>query len=885
MLQGLNASQVTESRRLHGDNVVTPPPRESLWRKFVTYLQDPLIKILLAALLLSFGISVYEYTAADHGPSVFLEPLGIFVAITLATTIGFCLEISANRKFEILNRINDDISVKVIREGKVIEVPRRDIVVGDIVLLDTGDEVPADGKIIDSTSLSINESTLTGEPCTRKSHLAEDANREATYPTDMAMRDTTVIEGHATIQITAVGDATEYGHVFKAAQIETDIKTPLSIQLDRLGKLIAYASYIIGILVVIGRCVIFDWSAATTLEIAEYALSTLMIAITLIVVSVPEGLPMSITMSLALSMRRMLATNNLVRKMHACETMGATTVICTDKTGTLTQNRMSVSDVSFSADESLMNEGIAINTSAYLDKEADDTRVVGNPTEGALLLWLADKGIDYLELRQSAKVVAQIPFSTRLKFMATEVQSQRLNKRIIYVKGAPEIVLSMCQNIAVGTDRAQIEHSLAQYQQQAMRTLGFAYAIVDDTAIHLNGDNISSDVSLVFAGICAISDPVRPEVPAAIKECLDAGIKVKIVTGDTVGTATEIGRQVGLYQEGDTAEAVITGPEWAALSDEEALNRIDKIKIMSRARPADKSRLVSLLQKRGEVVAVTGDGTNDAPALNAAQVGLAMGDGTAVAKEAGDIVIMDNSFASITKAVMWGRSLYQNIRRFILFQLTVNVAACLTVLIGAFTGVQSPLTVTQMLWVNLIMDTFAALALSSLPPSLDVLKQKPRRSDEFIITPTMTKIIALTGLLFTIVLYALLQYFRIYPITSLTQFNLTDCLCSMFNFSDNLLTEYDLTLFFTFFVFLQAWNLMNARTLGSSHTVFHDARDSRTFFGTLTAIVAGQILIVYCGGEMFNVCPIKPLDFIIIVIATSPVYILPMLYKLITRKR
>jgi Ca2+-transporting ATPase len=699
----------------------------------------------------------------------------------------------------------------------------------------------------------------------------------------MAMRDTTVIEGHATIEITAVGDATEYGHVFKAAQIETGIKTPLSIQLDRLGNLIAYASYIIGALIIVGRCVIFDWAAASPLEIAEYALSSIMIAITLIVVSVPEGLPMSITMSLALSMRRMLATNNLVRKMHACETMGATTVICTDKTGTLTQNRMSVSDVNFAADDTLVYEGIAVNTSAYLDHENDSTRVVGNPTEGALLLWLDSKDVDYLSIRQSAKILAQIPFSTRLKYMATEVQSQ--GRHIVYVKGAPEIVLALCSELAPGADRAQIESHLTQYQRQAMRTLGFAYAIVTDSATQLNGDSIPSDLELTFAGICAISDPVRPEVPAAIKECLDAGIKIKIVTGDTVGTATEIGRQVGLYQADDTDEAVITGPEWAALSDDEALKRIDKIKIMSRARPADKSRLVSLLQQHGEVVAVTGDGTNDAPALNAAQVGLAMGDGTAVAKEAGDIVIMDNSFASITKAVMWGRSLYQNIRRFILFQLTVNVAACLIVLIGAFTGVQSPLTVTQMLWVNLIMDTFAALALSSLPPSLDVLKQKPRRANEFIITPTMTKIIAGTGLLFTIILFALLQYFRVYPITSLTDFNIIDCVKTIFNFSGKELTEYDLTLFFTFFVFLQTWNLMNARTLGSSHTVLHDARDSRTFFATLSAIVVGQILIVYCGGEMFNVCPIKPLDFIIIIVATSPVYILPMIYKLITRKK
>jgi Ca2+-transporting ATPase len=667
--------------------------------------------------------------------------------------------------------------------------------------------------------------------------------------------------------------------VFNAAQIDTGIKTPLSIQLDKLGKMIAYASYVIGILIVVGRCIIFDWSNATTLGAIEYGLATLMIAITLIVVSVPEGLPMSITMSLALSMRRMLATNNLVRKMHACETMGATTVICTDKTGTLTQNRMSVHAVDVYGDRAVLDEGIAANTSAFLDYSGESVRTVGNPTECALLLWLHEQGVDYMKLREGVTVEAQIPFTTRLKYMATEVQSAALGKRVVYIKGAPEIVLAMCAEVAGDVDRKAIENRLQQYQSQAMRTLGFAYGVIDGQGI--SKGEIRADLKLTFIGICAISDPVRAEVPDAIRSCLEAGIKVKIVTGDTVGTATEVGRQVGLYH--DDKDAVITGPEWAALSDEEALRRVDSIKIMSRARPADKQRLVSMLQKRGEVVAVTGDGTNDAPALNAAQVGLAMGDGTAVAKEAGDIVIMDNSFASISKAVMWGRSLYQNIRRFIIFQLTVNVAACLIVLIGAFTGVQSPLTVTQMLWVNLIMDTFAALALSSLPPSEDVLKDKPRRSDEFIITRAMANTIIGAGLLFTVILYAVLQYFRVSDISSLMQFNILDCCRALFSYSDGLLSDYDLTLFFTIFVFLQAWNLMNVRTFGSRHTVLHDARDSRTFFGTLAAIVVGQILIVYCGGEMFNVVPISVTDFALIVVATSPVYLVPMLIKMLRK--
>lgn len=896
-LTGLTDDQVKESRRLHGENLLTPPPRPSLWRKFIGYFADPLIRILLVALLLSIGISVYEYVSGVKGASVFFEPVGIFFAIILATMIGFWLEVSADRKFDVLNKVNDDLLVKVIRNGGITQVPRREIVVGDIIIIETGDEVVADGRLIDSLGLRINESTLTGEPQVSKSHLASERDSDATYASDMVLKGTTVVEGRGVMEVTAVGDATEYGKVYEAAQIDTGIKTPLTLQFERLGRLISTMSYIVGGLIVVGRCAIFDWAGADTLGTIDYLLTTVMLAITLIVVSVPEGLPMSVTLSLALSMRRMLASNNLVRKLHACETMGATTVICTDKTGTLTMNRMRVADTDFSgighdghlADDrqsDLIAEGIAVNSTAFLEYDNDGKpSPVGNPTEGALLLWLYDNGRDYLKIRETVAIVDQLPFSTQRKYMATVVDSPTLERKIIYVKGAPEIVLAACSDIAEPLSKSNVERTLADYQSRAMRTLGFAYGFVtDDIDDAIVDGAVNPKIRLNFIGICAISDPIRKEVPDAISQTLNSGISVKIVTGDTPGTAKEIGRQIGLWTDRDDDSAHISGPEWAALSDDEALVRSRKIKIMSRARPTDKSRLVNMLQRNGEVVAVTGDGTNDAPALNAAQVGLSMGDGTAVAKEASDITIMDNSFASISKAVMWGRSLYQNIQRFILFQLTVNLVACIIVVIGAFTGTESPLTVTQMLWVNLIMDTFAALALASLPPSTEVMKHKPRRQRDFIITRRMYAAIIVTGLIFTALLYGVLQYFRVSPIDSLSSFDFMEFLrCYTVTPGGESLTAYDLTMFFTLFVFLQFWNLFNARAFESGHTAFHDARHSLVFFSTLAVIFVGQIAIVYVGGAMFNVCAIAPRDLALIIVFTSPVMLIPTAYGLIRK--
>lgn len=897
-MPGLSPEQVKESRERYGVNVLTPPPKPSMWKLFWANFKDPMIRILLIALGLSAGIAVYEVTLPEHGAEAFFEPAGILLAILLATVIGFALEQSANRKFDILNQVNDDVAVKVMRDGNVTQVPRKDVVVGDIVILETGDEVPADGELIDSVTLSINESTLTGEPLIRKSHRKEDFKDDVTYPTNHALRGTTVVEGHGVMRVTAVGDSTEYGKVYVAAQIDTGVKTPLTLQLERLGRVISWCGYTVGALILVGRLLVFDWGAEsnTMIETIDYVLKTVMLAVTLIVVSVPEGLPMSVTLSLAMSMRRMLASNNLVRKMHACETMGATTVICTDKTGTLTQNQMRIYRTNFYAlggdgeikddDVSrLITEGIAVNSTAFLDT-SDSAKAValGNPTEGALLLWLHDKGIDYEALRQGAPVVEQLPFSTERKYMATVVDSGATGKRLLYVKGAPEIVMSMCRELNGVTPEA-VTAQLLQYQQQAMRTLGFAYAeVAEGESVIVDGKLVCDKLS--FLGITAISDPVRSDVPAAIMDCLDAGIAVKIVTGDTPGTAKEIGRQVGLWTDADGDENLITGPEFAALSEDEAFKRVTRLKIMSRARPTDKSRLVRLLQGNGEVVAVTGDGTNDAPALNAAQVGLSMGDGTSVAKEASDITIMDNSFASISKAVMWGRSLYQNIQRFILFQLVVNLVACLIVVLGAFTGTESPLTVTQMLWVNLIMDTFAALALASLPPSHDVMKLKPRRTGDFIITRGMLWNILGTGLLFVVVLLGLMQYFRHYDVTSLLQFNLLHFAIGIFDFTYNAgadLTRYELSMFFTVFVFLSFWNLFNAKAFASGHTAFYQMSGSKMFFVTLLLIAGGQVLIVGLGGTMFNVTPIRLTDWGVIIAATSLVMLIPLLCTLVAK--
>lgn len=885
-LTGLTDAEVVESRRLHGDNVLTPPAKEPLWRKFLAKLTDPLIIILLVAAALSIGIAFYEYFGLGHDATAFLEPIGILLAVVLATGLAFIFETKADREFDILNKVNDDEPVRVIRNGQSQQIPKRDVVAGDVVMIGTGDEIPADGTLIDAVALMVDESSLTGEPACAKTTDSRDFDPEATFPSNRVMRGTKVMEGHGVFRAEAVGDRTENGKVFQAAQIDNSIKTPLDEQLERLGSLITKLGYAVAALVVVGRLGIyfsnepFEWISFIT-----YLLQTVMLAVTLLVVSVPEGLPMAVTLSLAYSMRRMLKTNNLVRKLHACETMGATTVICTDKTGTLTQNRMRVASMQFYPVEgftqqqcdALVREGMAVNSTASLDlSRKDDPQPIGNPTEGALLLWLHDNGCDYLELKRRAGRVAELPFSTERKYMATAVVSAaEAGRRILYVKGAPEILLTMCD--MPQQQREGIRTTLAEYQNQAMRTLAFAFRPLADGEQGITPEGINGRLAML--GIAAISDPVREEVPAAVTECRNAGIEVKIVTGDTTATAREIGRRIGLWSDNtDTDRNIITGPEFEALDERQLADRVMDLKIIARARPMDKKRLVEALQAHNQVVAVTGDGTNDAPALKAANVGLSMGDGTSVAKEASDITIIDNSFGSIARAVMWGRSLYLNIQRFILFQLTVNVAACLTVLFGAFTGTESPLTVTQMLWVNLILDTFAAMALASLPPSPQVMNAPPRDRSAFIITSHMKRRIISTGGLFFLLMMALLYLFRHADVESLLQPWHLD-----FS-SPGHISPYELSLFFTLFVMLQFWNLFNARAFGTGRSAFHIAHcDGFVFIALL--ILVGQYLIVTFGGTMFSVVPLKAADWGIVIAATSAVLWVGELRRLIFPRR
>lgn len=862
---GLTDAEVSESRRLNGVNILTPPEKESLWKRFLEKFGDPLIIILLIAGALSIGISFYEFWGLNEGLNVFFEPVGIFMAIILATGLAFLFELKADKEFAILNQVNDDEPVQVVRNGNPVKIPKRDIVVGDIVILNTGEEVPADGELLEAVSLNIDESTLTGEPMCRKSTYEAEFDSDATFPTNHAMRGTKVMEGHGIMKVFAVGDKTENGKVFVAAQIDDSVKTPLNEQLDGLGKLISKISYGFAAAIIIGRIIMyfidvptFDW-----VSFLSYFLHTLMIAVALIVVSVPEGLPMAVTLSLAYSMRRMLKTNNLVRKMHACETMGATTVICTDKTGTLTQNQMQVYKTNFygsEADTQYIYEGIAVNSTARLDQSGEKAQVLGNPTEGALLLWLKSQGVDYQQLRDRAVKAEELPFTTERKYMASVVKSAT-GQNILYVKGAPEIIFGMCNDTA-GVTKQAIDAQLLEYQNQAMRTLGFAYQVVDDGDKTIADNKVAAE-NLTFLGIAAISDPVRADVPDAVGEVLNAGIKVKIVTGDTPGTAKEIGRQIGLWNDAtDSDRNIITGTEFAELTDRQLRERVSDMKIIARARPMDKKRLVEALQANNEVVAVTGDGTNDAPALKTAHVGLSMGDGTSVAKEASDITIIDNSFSSIGRAVMWGRSLYQNIQRFILFQMTVNVVACFIVLFGAFMDMQSPLTVTQMLWVNLIMDTFAAMALASLPPSQAVMKEKPRSREAFIINRPMWKSIISTGGVFFIFLLGMLYYFEHTDITTLTEIG------NATMGATTGLSGYELSLFFTTFVFLQFWNMFNARAFETGRSAFH-FKGCGSFGLIALIILIGQILIVTFGGMFFNVEPLKLVDWAIIIAGTS----------------
>ena len=844
--RGLSDKEVAESRQRHGENVLTPPERTSLWRLYIDKYNDPIIKILLVAATISLGLAVIE--------NDFVEAIGIFLAIFFATTVGFYFERDAAKRFDELTALGEEQPVKVVRNGHVVEVPRREIVVDDIVVLGVGDEVPADGILFEAVDLQIDESTLTGEPIISK--FVEVKHDGATYPSNLALRSTMVMNGSGKMRVTSVGDATEIGKVATKATELTAVKTPLNLQLDRLAKLISKVGSAVSVLAFVGflgHDILTNplWSTSEYLKMAEVVLKYFMMAVTLIVMAVPEGLPMAVTLALALNMRRMLKSNNLVRKLHACETMGAVTVICTDKTGTLTENKMQVGEMMVRHDNGLLDIAMAMNSTA----ELDEGKTIGNPTEAALLLWLREKGTDYAKLRQGDRIVWQLPFSTEHKYMATIADME--GKRLLFVKGAPEIVMAHCNLTA--EEQKDIQRQLFDYQNKAMRTLAFAYKELPDTVEECRlkeGDN-----NLTLQAIAAISDPLREEVPGAVMECQSAGIDVKIVTGDTSATAIEIARQIGIWNDRLPDGAQITGPDFAALSDEEAFQRVTALKVMSRARPTDKQRLVNMLQKHGEVVAVTGDGTNDAPALNHAHVGLSLGSGTSVAKNASDMTLIDDSFSSIVKAVQWGRSLYRNIQRFIFFQLVVNVTALLLVLGGSMIGTELPLTITQMLWVNLIMDTFAAMALASLPPESEVMKDKPRKQTDFIINRHIAWAIGIVGLLFFGLMFGLLYYFeRVAGVSA-----------------------EELTVFFTIFVMLQWWNLFNAKSLGSRRSAFHKFLSDRGLLFVLFIILAGQWLIVELGGKMFRTVPLDIETWLWIILGTSPVMIVGEIVRRIRR--
>lgn len=959
---GLSNEQVLENRKKYGENILTPPEREPLWKLFLEKFEDPIIRILLIAAFLSLGISFVHME--------FAETIGIFCAILLATGVAFWFEMDANKKFDVLNKVNDDTLYKVIRNGNVCEIQKKEIVVGDIVILGSGEEVPADGELLEAVSLQIDESCLTGEPIINKTTNPANFHFDSTYPSNWAMRGTKLMDGHGILEIKKVGDETEFGIVAEKATEMSGEETPLNEQLDRLAKLIGVVGLGLAAFTFIARFLKDAFMGDVTYTLAQFGLISgviitalvalikvwlpiiydgfelagkdkqipkavseggwlkwigigilffivfaavgipfginpiskeswisvdtagrilqyFMISVTLIVVAVPEGLPMSVTLSLALSMRKMLKSNNLVRKMHACETMGATTVICTDKTGTLTQNQMQVYKTNFFGldgvkehNERLIEiicEGISVNSTAHLDFSiTDKIKSLGNPTEAALLIWLHNQQKNYLELREITPVLEQLTFSTERKFMATLVESQVLKKKVLYVKGAPEIVLAQCKDVLYPSEQKDVKDSdseindlLTGYQNQAMRTLGFAYEIVEDTKDRFeNGKLVNTNLS--FLGIAAISDPVRADVPDAVRICLDAGIDVKIITGDTHGTAKEIGRQIGILASENDKEFIITGAEFEKLNDEDALDIVQNLRIMCRARPTDKQRLVQLLQKTGSVVAVTGDGTNDAPALNHAHVGLSMGSGTSVAKEASDITLIDDSFSSITNAVLWGRSIFRNIQRFIVFQLTINVAALIIDFFGAIFWGKLPLTVTQLLWINLIMDTFAAGALASLPPDPKVMKEKPRDRNAFIVSKEMAKSIFGIGILFVVLLLSLLYYFTV------TDYFMTE---------EPGLSTKELTVFFTFFVMLQFWNMFNAKAFFSGKSAFKGMSKSVGFEIVAAVIFMGQFLIVEFGGNVFRTVPLSFQEWVVIISSTSLVLWIGEIFRFAKKSR
>ncbi len=866
--KGLNNKQVSESREKWGSNIISPPKREGWFKLLLKKFNDPLIKILLVAATISILINIL-----DKHTSI-IESLGIILAILIATIVSFINEYKANKEFDIVNKINDETLVKVIRdindESVVVELPKVDIVVGDYIIISAGDEIPADGHLLDSIDLKVNESSLNGESEPAKKTHIESTNYNTAYSPNKLYRGTTVSEGEGVYMVDFVGDDTEIGKTAKQATEVVKIKTPLQLQLEKLGKqigliglLVAGLTFIVLLITAILKKEIitplFDVANLTTniLIIVEF----FMVAITLVVMAVPEGLPMSITLSMAYSMRKMAKSHTLIRKLDACETMGATTVICTDKTGTLTLNKMSVVFISNKLSDSVALD-IANNTTAFLNGD----EVIGNQTEGALLLHLKSEGYNYKELRDNAQIIKRIPFSSTIKYMATLYTSNGVIR--LAIKGAPEIVLSKCSNV----DASSIIKEISKYQSKGLRALVMCSKVIDSKFIDTNNiDSITEELitkgEFTLDSYVALEDPIRSDVPYSMEMCNSAGVNVKIITGDTSLTAITIAKESGLWRDGDTLEKnSITGYDFENISDEQAIKILPDIKVMSRAKPADKMRLVRLLQSMGEIVAVTGDGTNDAPALNYANVGLAMGSGTSTAKESSDIILLNNSFTSVVSAIKWGRTIYRNIQKFIVFQLTVNVAALLTALLGPFFGIELPLTVTQILWINLIMDTLAAIALATELPSENIMNERPRNIKDSIITKKMFKNILIFGISFFILSFLVLLIEQI------------------FVNDGNLFSLENLTIFFTFFVMLQLWNMLNIKVFPKRESSLLSLTKNKAFLIIFLTIFILQIIIVNFGGVVMRTTPISFKSWIVLILVTSPVFIIPEIYRVVKSK-
>jgi len=822
--QGLSSAQIQEMQNRFGKNELTPPPRLPLWKLYLKNFEDPIIRILLVAVIISALVAALE-------GSGLLDTIGIALAVILATTIAFLTEYKSNREFDALNAMCDDTGIKVIRDGQARTIRMRDVVVGDIILLEAGDAVPADGILVHEAHFEADESAFTGEnePVRKNSE-------------DTLLKGTWVTAGRGTMIATAVGDATRMGEIAASITRGERPETPLQVKLRVLAGQISRFGYAMAGLIVISLLAkgIVTGLPTDPLELVRFLLDIAIFAVIIIVVSVPEGLPVSVTVSLALTMRKMTRAYSLVRRMIACETIGSVTTICTDKTGTLTRNLMEVVASSILTPEYenktpddpagwvTLNAGV--NSTAELEPREGELITVGNSTEGALLRWLSRAGIDYHQIRRAYFPISQALFDSRRKEMRTVISIE--GRYYLLVKGAPEVVAASCSS---APDLTPVKNLAGR----AMRTLAFAHAET--------GSPEDSTPTLIWDGYVGIRDEIRSDVPSAVATCRSAGISIAMVTGDSPETAAAIAKETGILTNG----TVITGPEFRDLSPEKQQALAPQIEVMARSAPHDKLLLVKALQANGEVVAVTGDGTNDAPALRSADVGLAMGiAGTEVAREASDIILLDDSFPTIERAVWWGRALFENIQRFLMFQLTINISAAFLSFIAPLLGYPAPFSVIQLLWINIIMDSLAALALCSESPHPALMEKKPIPRTSSVLTPYMIRAILCTAFVYIIVGIGGIIFGLPYMNSPAEQ----------------------ATAFFTGFVLAQVWNGINCRGINGIMPSF--IRGNPAFFVIMGSIILIQFLIVQFGGAVFGTVPLSVFQWIVLLLGTLPVLLI-----------